>query len=263
MKKRTRNNIFLIIIVFIIIFCIITIVHGIRKQEYNSSYQNEQQSDITEQNEDIERYKISTYVTDEMREKATIGGGILELRFEFTPEKLKELCTDIAIVRTISHDYIDPKAGFLEMTFGTMLINNNIYGNLNEGDVVKYIKAGGYIDMETWNNAQPEAAKESRIRTRKIMGITTPLNEEYINVLYSEDIELELGKTYLAYLAYNEKLDAYEIIGFNRGLRELDMPQESEYVSKIDIDLNNARILNNITNEYESLKEYIDNNINK
>ena len=59
-----------------------------------------------------------------------------------------------------------------------------------------------------------------------------------------------------------KKNKAYEIIGLEIGLREVQIPQESEYVSVTNLDFEKTNILNNQTQEYENLKEYIDNNIN-
>ena len=87
-------------------------------------------------------------------------------------------------------------------------------------------------------------------------GITTPLSEEYMNMRVNKDIDIEEGKTYLAYLTYNEKNKAYEIIGLEIGLREVQIPQESEYVSVTNLDFEKTNILNNETQEYENLKEY-------
>ena len=212
--------------------------------------------------EEIPKYEISTYVTNEIKEIATDSASVVCFKEPFTIESLKKLCTDIAIIRVISLDYMDMNVSMLGMTFGKALINNSIYGTLKEGDVITYMKPGGYVDMETYNNAQPEAARENRLMVRKMNGITTPLSEEYMNMRVNKDIDIEEGKTYLAYLTYNEKNKAYEIIGLEIGLREVQIPQESEYVSVTNLDFEKTSILNNETQEYENLKEYIDNNIN-
>lgn len=262
MKKKKIINIVAMIAVVIAVACVGIIAIGNKNTQEKQEFIKEEVANQNDTNAQGEKYKLSTYVTEEMKQKATQGSSILCFANAFTPEWLKENCTNIAVVRVISQDYIDPD-GFLTYTFGTMLINNSIYGNLEEGKAVKYIKAGGYIDMETWNNAQPEASRDKRIETRKEQGITTPLSDEYMNIVYSDDIELEVGKTYLAYLAYNEKYNAYEMIGYKWGLMEINIPQEEEYVSKIDIDFENSNILNNETNEYESIKEYIEKYINE
>ena len=180
--------------------------------------------------EETPKYEISTYVTNEIKEIATDSASVVCFKEPFTIESLKKLCTDIAIIRVISLDYMDMNVSMLGMTFGKALINNSIYGTLKEGDVITYMKPGGYVDMETYNNAQPEAARENRLKVREMYGITTPLSEEYANLRVNKDINIEEGKTYLAYLTYNEKNKGYEIIGLEIGLREVQIPQENEYV---------------------------------
>ena len=78
-------------------------------------------------------------------------------------------------------------------------------------------------------------------------GINTPLSEEYANLRVNKDINIEEGKTYLAYLTYNEKNKGYEIIGLEIGLREVQIPQETEYVSVINLDFEKTNILKKIS----------------
>lgn len=252
-----KNNVR--IIVMICLICLV-VISGIKynKNLKESSLKLQEASIEEKSKEEIIKYDISTYITPEMKKNAKKMTRIVCFANEYTPEFLMETCDAIAIIRVISHDKVDAERGLFEFTIGKALVNNRIYGNLEEDSVITYIKPGAYIDMETWNNAQPEAARDNRIRVREEMGINTPLSEEYINTLLPDDIDIDIGKTYLAYLHYNEENNEYEIIGLGNGLREVDVNQETKYVSKIDIDLDDAQILNNVTNEYESLKEYID-----
>ena len=254
-----------ILISFILALSLVAIILVIKlnTKTQNNTILEESISDIDQVIlEETPKYEIFTYVTNEIKEIATDSASVVCFKEPFTIESLKKLCTDIAIIRVISLDYMDMNVSMLGMTFGKALINNSIYGTLKEGDVITYMKPGGYVDMETYNNAQPEAARENRLMVRKMNGITTPLSEEYMNMRVNKDIDIEEGKTYLAYLTYNEKNKAYEIIGLEIGLREVQIPQEDEYVSVTNLDFEKTNILNNQTQEYENLKEYIDNNIN-
>ncbi len=254
-----------ILISFILALSLVAIILVIKlnTKTQNNTILEESISDIDQVIlEETPKYKIFTYVTNEIKEIATDSASVVCFKEPFTIESLKKLCTDIAIIRVISLDYMDMNVSMLGMTFGKALINNSIYGTLKEGDVITYMKPGGYVDMETYNNAQPEAARENRLKVREMYGINTPLSEEYANLRVNKDINIEEGKTYLAYLTYNEKNKGYEIIGLEIGLREVQIPQETEYVSVINLDFEKTNILNNETQEYENLKEYIDNNIN-
>lgn len=257
-----KNTINIITIISIVIIALISGITYDKNLKEKMSQNNELGVEEAKR-EEIEKYSLSTYITPQMKENAETIGVVVCYEHEYTPEYLLEECDAIAIIRVISHDGVDTSKGLFENTVGRALINNRIYGQIEEGAVIKYIKAGAYMDKETWNNAQPEASRDRRIMVRKLMGITTPLSQEYINTLLPDDIDIEIGKTYLAYLNYIETYDEYEIIGLGFGLRELDINQETEYVSKINIDLADAQILNNKTNEYESLIDYIQKYIEK
>ena len=207
------------------------------------------------------QYNVSTYVTEEIKNKAEYSGGILCLEYEYTPKKMYELSTDIAIVKVISLDYMDP-TGFLGKTFGKILINSSLSGNLKQGEVITYVEPGGYANMEEWDKLQPEAAREKRRYLREQAGLSTDYSNEWMYITADIDVEIEAGKTYLAYLAYNEKLECYEIIGLENGLREVNIPQEKESVSVTELNFEELKIKNNVTEEYENLNEYIVNNIN-
>lgn len=68
---------------------------------------------------------------------------------------------------------------------------------------------------------------------------------------------MEIGKTYLAYMRYHDDLNSYEILGFENGLREINLPIQSRSVKKETLLLDDLKLKNNHTNAYESLSEYI------
>lgn len=208
-------------------------------------------------NDNEKQYILSSYIDNDVKEEATVNIASLCLAYEYTPQKMYDLSTDIAIIKIISEDYMDPNASILGMTFGKMLINNTISGNLKEGRVVTYEKPGGYVDMATYDASRPKASSEKRRYLREKAGINTDMNNEYINILADSDIELEVGKTYFAYLTYNSENNAYEIIGLGNGLREVNIPQESKSVMKTNLNYNELKIKNNITGEWESLDTYV------
>lgn len=252
----------------IVIFSITaTLLMGVSIIFGNSIVKNNKENNENNKIEDIiidnsaEEYNLSDYITEDIRQKAQQSIHSLCLAEEFTPQKMYELATDVAIVKVVSKDYMDPHASSLGMTFGKILINNVISGNLEVGQVVTYEKPGGYVDMESWEESQPAAATEKRRYLREQAGITIDLSEEYINILADEDIEIEVGKTYLAYLTYNTTYNAYEIIGLGNGLREVNIPQETKSVATSNLNINELKIKNNTTGEWESLNTYVQQNI--
>lgn len=229
----------------------------------NATIENNDKNNI--KNSTIEsstqKYNLSDYITEDMYQNSQQSIYSLCLEYEYTPSKMYELATDIAIVKVISKDYMDPSASSLGMTFGKILINDRISGNLENGKVVTYEKPGGYVDMETWEKSQPAAATEKRRFLREQAGIFKDLSKEYINIRADQDIEIEVGKTYLAYLTYNKISDAYEIIGLGNGLREVNLPQENEAVAMSELNKNELKIKNNTTGEWELLNKYVKDNI--
>lgn len=53
----------------------------------------------------------------------------------------------------------------------------------------------------------------------------------------------------------------YEIIGLGNGLREIDIPQEAKSVSVTSMSINERKVKNNTTGEWENLNSYIEKNI--
>lgn len=251
MKKVYKFGILFLLVISILVLTVVI--------EKNASVP-ENTSNINEASNQEElnpQYNISTYVTEEIKNKAEISSAILCLAYEYTPEKMYELATDIAIVKVISLDYMNPSQG----TFGKILINNSLSGSLKEGEIVTYLEPGGYVNMEEWDKVQPEASREKRRYLREQAGLSTDYSQEWIYVTADIDIEIEAGKTYLAYLAYNDELECYEIIGLENGLREVNIPQEMESVSVTELNFNELKIKNNVTEEYENLNEYVVKNI--
>lgn len=250
-----KNNIRIITI-----FCIVVIVI-ITGSIYNTNIKNNINIDklnVEEaQKEDKIKYKVSSYITPEIKESAIKQVPIICWAYGFDPEYLYNECDNIAIIRTISIDEMTTKPIAYGMTYGKALINNVIYGDLKEEDIITFSKTGGIIDLETLEgNNQKYAIPEGKENT--------PKNEIYFNIVLEDDYNIEEGKTYLVYLKYIEKLASYQIIGIGRGIRELDIPQEKEYIEKIDIDFSNTKIIkNDNVNEvrdisFNNVQEYID-----
>lgn len=195
--------------------------------------------------------KTSTYVTDEMKNNA-INPSLIICGIAYTPEVLNEYATDIALVTIKSLDKADMDFfAFVPGTYGNFVVEDTIVGNMENGKEYQYVKPGGYVtEKEFEKNDDPEAiAKRNRLRENSKEKLNT---EQYYNVQLDGDIEIEAGKTYLAYFTYHEDKDIYEIIGLGNGLREVE-----EDVSNGNI----IKIKDNETGSFESLEEHIENSI--
>ena len=213
-------------------------------------------------NIDLEKeYIISSYVTDDMRENSNRMLNYLCLEDELTPEKIGNDADCIILAKVISLDDVENEGYLFGMTFGKMLVNTVISGNLKQGQVINYAKPGGIMSYSEWEETQPEEANSKRKYLREQSGIEIDLNSTYIDLLAEGDIEIEAGKTYLVYLKYMKSTQSYEIIGLGNGLREVDMPRQSKTVKVENLDVNSLSIKNNKTGENESLKKYMDEHI--
>ena len=208
-------------------------------------------SSSTEKQEEKISLKTSTYVTDEMKNNA-INPSLIICGIEYKPEVLNEYATDIALVTIKSLDKADMDFfAFVPGTYGNFVVEDTIVGNIEKGKEYQYVKPGGYVTEEEFEkNDDPEAiAKRKQLRKNSKEKINA---EQYYNVLLDGDIEIEAGKTYLAYFTYHENKDIYEIIGLGNGLREVE-----EDVSNGNI----IKIKDNSTGSFESLEEHIENSI--
>lgn len=192
--------------------------------------------------------KTSTYVTEDMKNTAIKTGSVV-CGIAYTPKVLNEYATDIALVTIQSLEKAD--MDFFEYvpgTYGSFVVVDTIVGNIEKGQEYRYVKPGGYVtESEFEKYDDPEAiAKRNRLRENRIEKTNT---EQYYNVLLDGDIEIEAGKTYLAYFTYHENKDIYEIIGLGNGLRE------------IREDSSEIKIKDNGTGSFESLAEHIETSI--
>ncbi len=202
----------------------------------------------SEKQEEKISLKTSTYVTDNMK-KTAIKSGSAVCGKEYTPEVLNEYATDIALVTIQSIEKADMDFfEFVPGTYGRFITTNIILGNIEKGKEYRYVKPGGYVtESEFEKYDDPEAiAKRNRLRENRE---ETNDHEQYYNILLDGDIELEAGKTYLAYFTYHENKDIYEIIGLGNGLREVRK------------DSSEIKIKDNVTGSFESLAEHIETSI--
>ncbi len=174
-----------------------------------------------------------------------------ELVNEYTPQYMKSISDAIVIGRVDSVDSADMKYNqVVGYTYGTMTIQNVLYGNMQVGDNIEYAKPGGIIQYTTWSKAQPVEDQEKRAYLLSKHEESIP---EYVDILLENDIHIEAGKSYLMYVKYSEDLKKYEIVGLGNGLREIVGTTKS---SMRNID--GLKIKDNNTQTNESLSAYID-----
>lgn len=249
MKKK--NIYCLLIVISLVLF---SVVLQLVRNLNNIQIENIENDKKTE-------YLTSTYITENMKNNNINKVIMTEKEHAYTPEFMLDNSEIVALVTVISLDGINMEYGPLGMTYGKLLVNNVLYGNIEEGKVIEYLKPGGIVSMEDYDKYDFPAAVQKRDYLNQKNGIVIDKENTYIRLGLEEDIDLEAGKTYLVYLNYIEEFDKYEIIGEGNGLREVNINQVSR-VSQQNMDINNLSIKNNKTGEWENLNTYVQQNIN-
>lgn len=247
MKKKI-----VIVVASITLLMYFTVLVGYKIKDDNLYGEVKEDSNIEEQT-----YEVTSYITDDVKDSTYDCVTELCLVEEFTPNKLGDDADCIALATVISLDGADPDGSLIGMTDGKMLIDTVLKGNLQQGQVIEYTKPGGVMKMSDWEESQPDAANLKREYLRSKNNVDIDLDNTYINVLISGDIEIESGKSYLVYLKENTD-GQYEVIGLGNGLRELNIQQNKSRVAVQNLDISSLKIKNNETGEFESLQEYID-----
>lgn len=204
----------------------------------------------------------TTYITEEMRANAkrSIWQALSTKSLE--PAALYDMASDIAIVRVLSVDHADMSyAGFIPMTYGTMLVEIPFLGSLHAGDTIHYVKPGGLVSISEYEQSDDPASIAKRDALRKHIGLEIDKDKTYYDILLGNDVEVIAGKTYLAYFDYHENNGLYEVIGLGNGFRELDVPLKENATIDQPLDISSLHIMNNDTKEAESLAEYLKENI--
>ncbi len=176
------------------------------------------------------------------------------------PSYVDEVSSDIALITILSIDGGDnfseqTKEYCYPYTYGKFKVERVYKGNIEAEKEYEYIRAGGIIDYNSYYNSLSENEKD------KNNFLTNGIKPAYIKMKFEGDIDIEPGKTYLAYLSNPEsgiglfaKKDAYMINCFEGGLRET-----LNYSNVQERDLSEIEVLNNFTGEYEFINDILKN----
>lgn len=138
----------------------------------------------------------------------------------------------------ISQQYVLP------YTFGQMTVLENYKGELTPGEKYGFYRLGGTLPAEQYYAGVLSPEANAKRQTMQAENGESDAGK-YVRDLAVGDIEIEAGKTYLAYLApessYYGKPDTYAIIGYQGGLREARQRDDV------------WQVLNNFTGEWEDL----------
>lgn len=152
-------------------------------------------------------------------------------------------------INQITNEYVYP------YTFGKMEIIDTIKGQVEEGEIVEYVRMGGIVSFEDYYNSLYPAQKEKHLSSLENV-------PSYVKMQFNGDIDVEVGKTYLMCLIDSSEgnvalEDAYAIIGWQGGLREILINNSAQMYSQKNSGL---EVLNNFTGEWENLAEVLEEN---
>lgn len=167
----------------------------------------------------------------------------------------------IALIKIDSVDGVDNysevvKDYVLPYSYGKMTIVYSLVGDLPEDEELVFCRLGGAIDIDKYYNSLSESEKE-RFDYAKDNDSGLAVADK-VQILDENDINIEAGKTYLAYLVDDSVCrndgKTYSIIGFKGGLREVQLLQDSDVQSYAMTDI---KVKNNFTGDWESLSEIV------
>lgn len=113
------------------------------------------------------------------------------------------------------------KQNVFPQTFGRMTIREVYKGDIKPGARVSYSRAGGIVTYDDYWNSLNQAQKD------KILSLNNggkPSGTKYVEARATDDIDVEVGKEYIALLLPQSSEDGtlveYSITGYQYGLRE-------------------------------------------
>lgn len=139
---------------------------------------------------------------------------------------------------------------------GVATVINVLKGNLP--NVINYKRLGGKIGYEEWIQGDVD-----RKKMEGVIGVPSNPKKVIINSKKAEDIDLEVGKTYLVFMKHYSCCNMeneYSIIAYEHGTRELQQSDISTYSLQNVADL---KVKNNVTGEWQNISEVVNFNISE
>ena len=152
----------------------------------------------------------------------------------------------------------------IPQTIGTLTVNKVIKGKLNENKL-SFIRRGGVVSVEEYEKSLFDSEKTKMTWLNNISA--KDKKTKYVSEDFEDDIKLEKNKEYLMYLQYAPDYDRYVILFFQYGLREIknDASLKQNYASENNTyeNIENIKVKNNVTGEWEDLNSVIQPNVTK
>ena len=130
-------------------------------------------------------------------------------------------------------------------TYGTFEVIRMYEGELTEGHEYKFCRMGGTIPYDQYLKGLNEQSREKRESLRKETETEKP---DYVQQSFDGGIEIEEGKTYLCTIWSMDDPDMLFLGSFAFDCREVD---------EATLDTEDIMILNNETEEWEALSDFL------
>ncbi len=201
------------------------------------------------------------YEIDKERKTILSFTSYLDWAYDLTDSKvLTDSFEYIALIKIDSIDGVDNydtviNQYVLPYTYGKATVLKVLKGNINQ-EQIDFRRLGGKISFEKW--LEGDDAPEKIIKIKEESGLKNIKNENIIvNSTMSDDIDVEKGKIYLAFLEYDSSLNKeneYWIGGMQYGLREV---QQSNISLSSNNSIGNLKVKDNTTGNWTNLRDVV------
>ncbi|MGN0568511.1 MAG: hypothetical protein ACI4JR_07985 [Acutalibacteraceae bacterium] len=138
-------------------------------------------------------------------------------------------------------------------TYGKMTVLEVYKGNIKAGDDLTYYRSGGIMKFDEYYKNLPQPIKDKYDYGFE-QGNKKP---EYVESIYSDDISIEAGETYLVYLTEDDWIsgaeNAYDIGSLQGGMMKVN----NQSKSRTAFGATEMKVLNNFTGEWEKISDII------
>lgn len=183
-----------------------------------------------------------------------------DMLYDFSDTQvLSELSDYIAIIRVDSVDGVTNinrklnKPVIMPFTYGSASVLQVIKGSVP--DEISYIRSGGMMTYDKWVEGQNNPEKLKALRADSDLADIPP-EDILVDCNMENDINIEVGKTYLAFMCRNDSSNfenEYVIQGFQYGLRELQEPNSAAAAQSAA----ELKVKNNMTGAWENIGDIV------
>ncbi len=245
------------LMVFALLFCLATLTFGCNASRKNinnlsndgKNFDNHSLDLTTAMNSGDDKHTNVIEVTpsfDSLYNFADIN--VLAKQSDYIALITVDTVLGVSNVNKITNEHISTP-----YTYGKVTVLKTLKGEFNEKEI-KFCRLGGQLPYKEWIKGDEDPKKLESVRAELGM---SKISDKDIVIEYriKDDIKIEEGKTYLAFMYHNpdfNEQNEYVIHGYQFGLRETEVEQN---VSKQSI--GSIQIKNNDTGNWERISSVL------